>query len=155
MDQSWPERPSDAVDLSIPSEPRSLTVVRAAVERMAKMVGFGEPDVGQIILAVDEALANVIKHSYRGATDQPIRVRLQPTKGPKDCGGLLVLVRDYGKAVDPATIQPRNLDDVRPGGLGVHIIRSVMDEAEYSCPESGGMQLRMVKYVRSEQAARG
>ena len=38
------------------------------------------------------------------------------------------------------------MEDVRPGGLGVHIIRSVMDEVEYSCPLDGGMQLRMVKY---------
>jgi anti-sigma regulatory factor (Ser/Thr protein kinase) len=72
-------------------------------------------------------------------------------------------VRDFGRQVDPSTIRSRSLDEVRPGGLGVHIIRSVMDEVEYSRAEGGGMRLRMLKYLprgaadsaAKEQAASG
>ena len=55
-----------------------------------------------------------------------------------------IIVRDFGPQVDPASIHSRDLDDVRPGGLGVHIIRSIMRDVDYSCPPDGGMQLRMV-----------
>lgn len=153
MKESWQNRPSGAVDLAIPSSPKSLVVVRGAVERMAKLEGFDEDRAGRIVLAIDEALANVIKHGYGGASDETIHVRLEPVTGADGRRGLAVIVRDYGKAVDPASIRPRELDEIRPGGLGVHIIRSVMDEAEYSCPADGGMQLRMVKYIDDAPAA--
>ena len=151
MNPAPQNRPPGAVDLAVPSSPKSLAVVRGAVERMAKLEGFDEHEVGHIVLAIDEALANVIKHSYRGAPDRPIHVRLEPAP---ECegGGLIVTVRDYGQTVDPACIKSRDLQDVRPGGLGVHIIRSVMDEVKYSCPAGGGTQLRMVKYCKKSRA---
>jgi anti-sigma regulatory factor (Ser/Thr protein kinase) len=58
---------------------------------------------------------------------------------------LMIGVRDYGRSVDPSTIKSRDLDDFRPGGLGVHIIRSIMDEVEYVPQPGGGMSLRLVK----------
>jgi anti-sigma regulatory factor (Ser/Thr protein kinase) len=151
MNPASQNRPPGAVDLAVPSSPKSLAIVRGAVERMAKLEGFDEHEVGHIVLAIDEALANVIKHSYRGAPDRPIHVRLEPAL-TCDGGGLIVTVRDYGQTVDPARIKSRDLHDVRPGGLGVHIIHSVMDEVEYSCPAGGGMQLRMIKYCKKSRA---
>ena len=44
----------------------------------------------------------------------------------------------------------RELDDVRPGGLGVHLIETAMDEVEYSQPDGGGMEIRLRKYLRGE-----
>ena len=136
-----------SVELNIASNARCLPVVRSAVERMAELEGFGKADAHALMLAIDEALANVIKHGYDGRPDQPITIRLSPTKNVDGRAGIVVEVRDRGRQVDPTTIQGRNLDDVRPGGLGVHIIRSVMDVCEYSCPPDGGMLLRMVKFI--------
>ncbi|MFQ6048063.1 MAG: ATP-binding protein [Phycisphaerae bacterium] len=147
MDDASQQTPSGAVELSIPSSPKSLAIVRGAVERMARLEGFSESEVGGIVLAIDEALANVIKHAYRGACDRPIKIRLEAVTGCDGQAGLQVTVRDFGLQVDPASIHGRDLHDVRPGGLGVHIIRTIMDETEYSCPIDGGMQLRMVKYL--------
>lgn len=135
------------VELIIASHARSLPVVRSAVERMAQVEGFDEADTHCLMLAIDEALANVIKHGYQGRPDQPINVVLTRVEGPDGRTGLAVEVRDQGRQVDPATIKGRDLDDVRPGGLGVHIMQSVMDEVCYSCPPGGGMLLRMVKYT--------
>jgi anti-sigma regulatory factor (Ser/Thr protein kinase) len=53
--------------------------------------------------------------------------------------------------VDPATIRSRDLDDIRPGGLGVHIIHEVMDEVRYERRDSRGMRLTMVKQRRSPE----
>ena len=50
------------IELRILSHPRNLCVVRAAVEMAVRRLGFSEPDAAQIILAVDEAMANCIRH---------------------------------------------------------------------------------------------
>jgi anti-sigma regulatory factor (Ser/Thr protein kinase) len=56
------------------------------------------------------------------------------------------MIEDEAEQVDPCTIKSRCLDEVRPGGLGVHIIREVMDEVAYECRSGGvGMRLTMVK----------
>jgi len=135
-----------AIELNLSSSPRCLPVVRAATEKMARLVGFDEDQTGRITLSIDEALANVIKHGYGGRQDQPITVRLEPVDDQRGAG-LTVTIRDFGKQVDPAKIRSRDLADVRPGGLGVHIIQTVMDEVVYSHADGGGMKLRMVKYV--------
>jgi serine/threonine-protein kinase RsbW len=149
MAQSPSESDCRTVDLAIPSDPRNLVVVRGALEKMAGQEGFSASDVDGIVLAVDEALANVMKHGYEGRRDCTIRVRLEMVTSEEGRRGLLVTVRDFGKQVDPSVIRGRNLEEVRPGGLGVHIIRSVMDRVEYACPTDGGMQLKMTKYLRS------
>jgi anti-sigma regulatory factor (Ser/Thr protein kinase) len=135
------------VQLKITSEAKCLPTVRAKAEAMAEREGFPDGDAHGLALAVDEALANVIKHGYEGRPNQPIEVTLRPVRGGDGRRGISVTVRDRGRQVDPQKIRGRNLDDVRPGGLGVHIIRTVMDECEYSCPAEGGMLLRMVKYA--------
>ncbi len=140
------------VEMTINSDPSSLAVVRGAVTRMAELGGLDETGVHNVTWAIDEALANVIKHGYEGRPDQPIHLTLEGIVGPDGRRGLAVTVRDRGKQVDPATICGRDLADVRPGGLGVHIMRTVMDEVEFSCPMEGGMLLRMVKYVQQGEA---
>lgn len=136
-----------SVDLTILSDPKNLAVVRAAAEKMARQEGFAPSDVDGIVLAMDEALANVMKHGYDGRRDCEIRIRLEAVDAAGGRNGLRVVVRDRGKQIDPEHIRGRDLNDVRPGGLGVHIIRTVMDDVAYRCLDDGGMELRMVKYV--------
>ncbi|MCB9858533.1 MAG: ATP-binding protein [Phycisphaerales bacterium] len=135
------------------SSPKSLPIVRGAVDQMAIQEGLSKKDAHGLVLSIDEALANVIKHGYEGRHDQPVTITLAPVVAADGRKGISVVVRDQGKQVDPQSICGRDLDDVRPGGLGVHIIRAMMDEAEYSCPPEGGMMLRMVKYASAEGAS--
>lgn len=141
------------VILNIVSSPKSLPIVRGAVDQMAIQEGLSKKDAHGLVLSIDEALANVIKHGYEGRHDQPVTITLAPVESADGRKGISVIVRDQGKQVDPQSICGRDLDDVRPGGLGVHIIRAMMDEAEYSCPPEGGMMLRMVKYASSEETS--
>lgn len=130
--------------LRIRSNPAELAAVRAQVRSTAAAVGFSNEDVGKIMLAVDEALSNVIRHGYGGCCDQPIDLRFETIRsGPTT--SLSITVRDFGRQVAPESIFGRPLDDVRPGGLGVHIIRSVMDEVVYEHAEDTGMRLTMLK----------
>lgn len=129
--------------LEIPARAARLAEVRDAVERAVLAAG-GSPGCSQdVVMAVDEACQNVIRHGYGGECDQRIELVIE-----RDGERLLLRVRDFAPAVDPASIRSRDLDDVRPGGLGVHLIQEVMDEARYE-PEPGGTGnlLRMEKRI--------
>ncbi len=138
------------IKLSILSAPAHLPVVRAALEELCKEVGFSEDTTGRIILSLDEALSNIIKHAYLGAEDRPIEVELTPigSNGPQ---GLQMLLRDYGRTVDRSQIKSRSLHEVRPGGLGVHIMTECMDEINYRAAPDCGTILTMTKKLPDEE----
>ena len=143
MDQS-----SLQIEIRIRANPEYLCVARTAIRKTMQTLGLLEEVVDAITLALDEAMTNAIRHSYGGPCDQPIIVRLSTVPAEAEQPDAVeIVVRDFGKQVDPATIKSRDLNEVRPGGLGVHIIRSVMDSVEYSCPTDGGMCLKMTKKV--------
>jgi len=129
----------NAVKLNFPSDPRYLGVVRGAIERFASLVGFDEEDCRWITLAVHEALTNVIRHAYHNQYDQPVEVRLRERDG-----GIEVVMVDHGTGVKQEQMCGRPLDDVRPGGLGLHMIREIMSETAYM-PLDGRNELHLFK----------
>jgi anti-sigma regulatory factor (Ser/Thr protein kinase) len=137
---------SGVLNLELRSDPEMLAGVREKFRQWALPQGWGEDQVADLVLAIDEALTNVIRHGYGGETCHKIVLSVEALDDLVRGRGLEVRVRDYGKQVDPRTIRGRDLEDMRPGGLGVHIIQSVMDSAEYSFAPGGGMQLVMRKY---------
>jgi len=138
--------------MTIESDPSNIGVVRTAVEAFGAKHGFTRDQAEKVGLAVNEALANVIEHGYQGDVHQPIEISMDVLEAD-GCGrpALRLVIRDFGRHVDPACIKSRNLSDVRPGGLGVHIIRSVMDDVRYRCVPEGGMELVMLKYMANVQ----
>ena len=137
------------IELRICANPEYLGVVRTAVRQVTGVIGMAEDKSESVTLAVVEALTNVIRHSYGGPCEKSIIVKLSKIEScDKNKSGLEITIRDFGKQVEPEKIKGRDLNDIRPGGLGVHIIQSVMDEIEFSCADECGMQLRMVKYLR-------
>ena len=140
--------------LTIPNVPRYLAVVRAALRCLALQEGFCEETVDKLVLATDEAIANVIKHGYGGNERGSITLVVKQT-GARGRSGLEIMILDRGKTVDPDEMYGRDLTDLRPGGLGVHIIRSVMDRVDYRCRAGGGMALRMTKYHEADSPDRG
>lgn len=137
------ERPHIRVEMM--SNPVYLAGVRDLVSVVAQRLGFGDADRAQIALAVDEALCNIIRHGYDRRTDCPIWLSIWPMPGNGSVQGLKIVLEDEAKQIDPTAIKGRDLEDIRPGGLGVHIIREVMDEAVYEKRMSGGMRLTLVK----------
>lgn len=134
------------------SQPRYLSGARDLVAAVAKRLGFTDHDCGQVALAVDEALCNVIRHGYDRREDGRIWLSIWPASknGEETATGMRVLIEDEAEQVDPEQIQPRDLDEIRPGGLGVYIIREVMDTARFERrPDHPvGMRLDMTKWVR-------
>lgn len=134
---------SDRLALSLPSHPRYLCVLQGFLGSLLGGLNFSGSEVMRITLAVHEACANIIEHGYQGDTGQ--RIDLTVVITPDD---LTVEIRDYGSKPDLSTIQPRALQDVRPGGLGTHFMRSIMDSVTYDLSPDVGTLLRMTKRRR-------
>lgn len=143
------------VVLRLVSDVRYLAGARELVSGVARRMGFSHDSSSHLALAVDEALCNVIRHGYRQQPNKPIWVKIWPLEDDGIHGpGVRIVIEDEAEQVDPDKIQGRDLDDIRPGGLGVHIIRQVVDQAEYA-PRSGlGMCLTLVKRVDGPSAVR-
>jgi anti-sigma regulatory factor (Ser/Thr protein kinase) len=135
--------------LELPSNPEILCVVRSAVMRLTEEMGFPAEECRGLTRAVDEALANVIRHAYDGRPGQSIELtcrRLQDRTGNQERAGLEIVLADQGTAADREKLCGRSLDDVRPGGLGLHFIQRAVDVMEYSS-QAGTNRLRLVKYL--------
>ncbi len=134
------------VILDIPAEPGAMFMVRALVGKISEKIGFETLEKDKLVLAVDEACTNVIRHAYGNSGDG--RIVITFTLGP-DC--FEIMVRDFGSSADPATFKGRDLDQVRPGGLGIHFIKSAVDKVEYDTPAGGGMLLRLIKFMPGQE----
>jgi anti-sigma regulatory factor (Ser/Thr protein kinase) len=131
---------ADRFVLSLPSHPRYLCVLQGFFGNLLADLGFSSYEAMQVTLAVHEACTNIIEHSYQGDTGQ--RIDLTVLIMPDN---LAVEIRDYGSKPDIAAIQPRALQDIRPGGLGTHFIRAIMDSVTYDVSPDMGTVLRMTK----------
>jgi serine/threonine-protein kinase RsbW len=139
--------------LEVRSHPTFLCVVRGALEPLMESLGFTGEENRAIIRGVDEAVSNIMRHSYKGCPDSPIELycnRLDRRVNGHAEQGIEILLYDCGPAIDTTKIQPRPLDEIKPGGLGLHIIRGSMDAVEYK--RAGRLnRLRLVKYARGSK----
>lgn len=138
----------EVIKVSVESDPRYLGPLRVVITEATGILGLDEELNNQIVLAVTEACANIIRHCYGGSPGERIDVTLR-------FGGdrFEVRIDDYGEFVDPSCMKGRELEDVKPGGLGLHFINSVMDDVAYRKNDWGGTTLTMVK--RIERATSG
>ncbi|MCG8607120.1 ATP-binding protein [bacterium] len=138
------------VQIKLPSNPKLCKIVRSGVSHLCEIIGFSEDDTNAVVRAVDEALSNIIRHTYAGNTNKSIVVisRVHQDR-------LEVALRDFGDRIDPNKIKPRDLTDVRPGGLGVHLIRSSMDEVHYNQELDVGNELILSKYLPGKKVTDG
>ncbi len=79
-----------------------------------------------MVLGVDEACTNVIRYAYRLRDDQLISLRME---GLRKC--VRMRLRDYGEKVFPYEMKGRSHDLIKPGGLGLHLIRYAFDRVDY------------------------
>jgi serine/threonine-protein kinase RsbW len=131
----------DSAIITIPSHPKYLSVVRAVTGKMAEISGLADGVIEDIKLAVDEACSNVIKHAYKENADQKIVVRFRSSQR-----GFEVIIDDNGLKVHPESIVGRDLQDIRPGGLGIHFIKKVFDIFAFDEKKKKGNRLRLIRY---------
>ena len=135
--------------MELRSNPETLCAVRGAVAQLTERLGFSESECRAAVLGIDEALTNIIRHAYAGHPDRPIEVhfrRIRASLCGKSGEALEIVLEDRGKKVDRAKLCGRALEDVKPGGLGLHFIRESMDALEFR-RRNGRNQLRLVKFL--------
>lgn len=130
------------IEIKLPSNPQFLKIIRSGISHISKICGFSTDEANAVTIAVDEAASNIIKHTYNGRENELIVVNFRILEDR-----LEVILRDFGEKVDPKTIKSRDLNEVRPGGLGVHLIKTTMDVVSYDSSFEDGNQLTMVKYL--------
>lgn len=131
------------VQMRIASRPDCLRLVRAMLNEAGDAVGCSGECISQIVMAVDEACQNIIRHAYRGDPDGEIIVDIR-----RQDDTIAIHLLDYAEPVDVSKIKPRRLDDVKPGGLGTHFIQECMDECGFLTPPDGaGNCLRLAKKI--------
>lgn len=111
---------------------RYIRLFKRAAEIVLESLDVKEDDIYALKLAVAEAAANVIEHGYGVETEENIELEVY-----LEAKELTFVLRDYGTQSDVSDIKSRELDDYQEGGLGVHIIRTVMDSVEYIHMEKG------------------
>ena len=135
--------------LEVRSDPKLLTSIRSLVRKWVESWDVGSTKAGEVVLAVDEACANAIRHAYQGRADGRVELTLHA-----EPDHLEFQVSDRGVPCPPECTRQRPLeypvaDEVKPGGLGIQLIHRVFDEVEFCAGEDGGncvtMKLKRVK----------
>jgi anti-sigma regulatory factor (Ser/Thr protein kinase) len=120
-----------------------LDEIRTFVGNQAREAGFNAKDIYSVQLAADEAASNVIEHAYEGKPDGMFEVSCEFREDR-----LTITLLDHGKAFDPSQVEEpdlkADLSDRKIGGLGVYLIRNLMDEVRYESTQAGNL-LTLIK----------
>jgi serine/threonine-protein kinase RsbW len=135
--------------LHVPSSTENLSMIRDFVGNIGERAGMSQPDQLKLELAVDEACANVIEHAYGSDMTREVTI-----KATLDADTVQIDIIDTGKGFDPSAVQQLNLDELatqrKTGGLGMRLIRSVMDEVQYQIVPGEKNELRMIKRLKKK-----
>lgn len=138
MNQPVPDESyANIVELRIPSRAEWVALARLTVSTVASRLNFSIDEIEDVKLAVAEACTNAIQHA-QGSPFIDIRCETLPE-------GLRINVRDFGQGTRAEQIVSRNLEEARVGGLGVFLIRSLMDDVSYDVHADRGTDLSMFK----------
>ena len=117
----------------------NLALMRNCVRHFLEAFPLSEHQRTLMVLGVDEACTNIIRHAYHLRDDQLISLSLE---GRNDC--VCLRLRDYGKQATPHAMKSRPADLIKPGGLGLHLIRNAFDQVDYVL-RSRGTELVLTK----------
>ena len=131
------------LDLQTVARPEHLKKIRTAVREAAIGAGCSENCADDIVIAMNEACMNVMEHGYKLDPDGKLTVQLAVDKGV-----MVAWLVDECASVSASDLKSRPLEELRPGGLGVHFMRECMDEVRYLAPPAGlGNLLQMTKTI--------
>lgn len=132
--------------LRISSVTDNLEIIRDFINRLAVKGGFSNDVADQIELAVDEACTNVIRHAYHYNAKRMIDIAVHLDKEKME-----IIVSDKGQGFDATLLLKPDLEkyvhEARTGGLGIHLMRSLMDEVNFNFKPGKKNQVSLVKYL--------
>ncbi len=142
----------DKLEIRVPCKPEYVRTIRHAIAEFAVLLNMPDSAVADIEIAASEAVANVIRHAYRGCQKlPPLRVKCAQSRS-----GLTIEVVDKGCGFDapPKDVIP-DVDLEREGGLGIILIKNFMDRVYYVSRPGEGTRIRMTKRLSSKIADSG
>ncbi|MBV6512982.1 MAG: ATP-binding protein [Ignavibacteriales bacterium] len=131
-------------ELKVSSTTGELAAIREFIQEKAAQAGVSQKTIDSIILAVDEASTNIVKHAYHFDDSKEIKLHLS-----FEDGNCTVSLTDYGESFDPDKVPNPDMNEYlkqrRVGGLGLMLIRTLMDFVEYHTVKGKYNRLTMVK----------
>lgn len=110
----------------------NLALMRTFVRTFLDALPFSEKERTLMVLGVDEACTNIIRHAYHLQDDQPIALSME---AKHDC--VCLRLRDYGEQKAPEKMKGREHHVIKPGGLGLHLIRNAFDKVDFILKRRG------------------
>ena len=139
------------MELRFPSDSKYLNMVHELTRLLAETTGFETSEAEKIALAVDEATTNVVQHAYAGEQDHEIEVHFDP-----EGDSLEIVIFHDGKPLESMPVPEFDLDDLvaerKTGGLGLTIMRQMMDKVEHTKAGTGKNKCVMVRYKQRDPA---
>ena len=133
--------------LNIPSITENLQMIREFVLKIAAKAGFNEETQEQIALAVDEACTNVIKHAHHHDARRLMDIQIRT-----DANKMKITITDKGRGFDITKLKDPDIEkfikESRHGGLGIYLIKTLMDEVDYEFKPGVKNQVQLTKYLQ-------
>ena len=133
--------------LVVTSDTKFLMVVREFVVRLVRQSLLAREEENKVTLAVDEAVTNIIEHGYESGIDGQIEVEVEA-----DEAQFKIVIRDTGKSFNPEGVPEPDMNEHvaagRKRGLGIFLMRQIMDEVRYRFKEGIKNELTLVKYIK-------
>jgi serine/threonine-protein kinase RsbW len=133
--------------LHVPSSTENLALIRDFISNIGCQAGFDEKEVARIALAVDEACANVIEHAYSSDDTHEVKIRVVIEDEQ-----ITFEIQDTGRGFDPSQIEASDVEELirqrKSGGLGLRLIRTIMDDVQYQIVPGHKNELKMVKKLK-------
>jgi len=134
--------------IKLPADTANLDIIRKFVAGIAENIGFPEEEVYKIELAVDEACSNVVKHAYMTNSREEHIVNILVYEKRDH---IEIIISDKGKGFDPKKIKKPELEEymkkMKRGGLGIYLIRELMDKVSFRIKAGVRNEVRMIKYL--------
>ncbi len=133
---------SDEIRLSIPNKPEYVRVARLTVAAVASRIGFDIEKIEDMKIAISEACNNAIAHGckHKGEGEYDINFVLTGEK-------ITISVYDKGMGCKLEKIKKPDFSELNEGGLGIFIIKSLMDDVEIKSEKGKGTMIKMIKYL--------
>lgn len=133
-------------EIKITAKTENLETIRNFIISATKSLSFQEDEMNKILLAVDEACSNVIRHAYL------FKENLMKVKLRIEASQLTVTIIDHGKSFNPEKVQTpemeKYLKSYKVGGLGMLLMKKLMDEVEYDIKPNSQNKVKLIKYIK-------
>ena len=137
--------------LKLPADCENLNIIRRFVIGIARGMGFHEDEIYQIEVAVDEASANVIEHAYIDGQSKERNIDVAVKQNPDQ---IEITIADSGVGFKPDALKTPDMEEylkeMKPGGMGVHLIRTLMDDVNFCINPGFCNEVKMVKYRQNQ-----